>query len=195
MSSTNAASIRKPYPSDVSDEEWAFVAPYLALVRGDAPQRRHDLREAFNAARWVVHTGAPWRWLPHDLPPWDIVHAQTRRWLAAGVFEALVADLRLLLRVVAGRNGQPSAAILDSRTLQSTPESGAAGRAGDSPQRPSSTWSPCPFWSNRLSRRLSWRGQRNRQERRSTNPACPVGRGWPERHARCAPRFLLRPSA
>jgi transposase len=69
MSSTNAASIRKPYPSDVSDEEWAFVAPYLALVRGDAPQRRHDLREAFNAARWVAHTGAPWRWLPHDLPP------------------------------------------------------------------------------------------------------------------------------
>jgi len=136
---------RKPYPSDVSDEEWAFVAPYLALVRGDAPQRRHDLREAFNAARWVAHTGAPWRWLPHDLPPWDIVHAQTRRWLAAGVFEALVADLRLLLRVVAGRNGQPSAAILDSRTLQSTPESGAAGRAGDSPQRPSSTWSPALF--------------------------------------------------
>jgi len=119
---------RKGYPSDVSDEEWAFVAPYLALVREDAPQRRHDLREVFNAARWVVHTGAPWRWLPHDLPPWDVVYAQTRRWLQAGVFAALVADLRTLLRVVAGRRGQPSAAILDSRTLQSTPESGA--RAG-----------------------------------------------------------------
>ena len=125
---SNTEHLRKPYPSDVSDEEWAFVAPYLALVRADAPQRRHDLREVFNAARWVVHTGAPWRWLPHDLPPWDIVYAQTRRWLDAGVFEALVADLRLLLRVAAGRSGQPSAAILDSRTLQSTPESGA--RAG-----------------------------------------------------------------
>jgi len=119
---------RRGYPSDVSDEEWAFVAPYLALVREDAPQRRHDLREVFNAARWVVHTGAPWRWLPHDLPPWDLVYAQTRRWLQAGVFEALVADLRTLLRLAAGRAGQPSAAILDSRTLQSTPESGA--RAG-----------------------------------------------------------------
>lgn len=128
MSNANPEAIRKPYPSDVSDEEWAFVAPYVALVRADAPQRRHDLREVFNAARWVVHTGAPWRWLPHDLPPWDIVYAQTRRWLDAGVFEALVADLRLLLRLAAGRNGQPSAAILDSRTLQSTPESGA--RAG-----------------------------------------------------------------
>jgi transposase len=123
----NTRSNRKGYPSDVSDEEWAFVAPYLALVREDAPQRRHELREVFNAARWVVHTGAPWRWLPHDLPPWDVVYAQTRRWLQAGVFEALVADLRTLLRVAAGRRGQPSAAILDSRTLQSTPESGARG--------------------------------------------------------------------
>jgi transposase len=125
---SNTPHARKPYPSDVSDEEWAFVAPYLALVRADAPQRRHDLREVFNAARWVVHTGAPWRWLPHDLPPWDIVYQQTRRWLDARIFEAIVADLRLLLRLDAGRSGQPSAAILDSRTLQSTPESGA--RAG-----------------------------------------------------------------
>ncbi len=125
---TNTPPARKAYPSDVSDAEWAFVAPYLAVVRADAPQRRHDLREVFTAARWVVHTGAPWRWLPHDLPPWDIVYAQTRRWLDVGVFEAIVADLRLLLRLDAGRAGQPRAAILDSRTLQSTPESGA--RAG-----------------------------------------------------------------
>ncbi len=120
---------RKPYASDVSDEEWAFVAPYLALVREDAPQRRHDLREVFNAARWIGHTGAPWRWLPHDLPPWDAVYAQPRRWLHAGVFAALVADRRTLLRVAAGHRGQPSAAIVVARTLQSTPESGA--RAGD----------------------------------------------------------------
>jgi hypothetical protein len=52
---------RKPYPSDVSDEEWTFVAPYLALLREDAPQRNHDLREVFNGLRWVVRTGSPWR--------------------------------------------------------------------------------------------------------------------------------------
>src|ERR687894_1238618 len=57
---------RKPYPSDVSDEEWAFVAPYLALVREDAPQRSHDLREVFNGLRWVVRTGSPWRYMPHE---------------------------------------------------------------------------------------------------------------------------------
>ncbi len=119
---------RTPYPSDVSDEEWAFVAPYLALVREDAPQRRHDLREAFNGLRWVVRTGAEWRMVPHDFPRWDAVYQQTRRWLDAGVFEAIVHDLRTLLRLEGGRTGQPSAAILDSKTLQSTPESGA--RAG-----------------------------------------------------------------
>ena len=54
---------RKPYPSDVDDEEWAFVAPYLALIRQDAPQRDHDLREVFDALRWIVRTGAPWRLL------------------------------------------------------------------------------------------------------------------------------------
>jgi len=121
-------STRPPYPSDVSDEEWAFVAPYLALLPEDAGQRRHDLREVFNARRWIVRTGAQWRLLPHDLPPWPAVYQQARRWLAARCFEAQVDDLRLLLRALAGRRPAPTAAILDSKTLQSSPESG--GRAG-----------------------------------------------------------------
>ena len=115
---------RKPYPSDVSDEEWAFVAPYLALVREDAPQRTHDLREVFNGLRWIVRSGAPWRMLPHDFPPWEAVYQQTQRWLSAGAFEAMVHDLRALLRLAKGRDKEPTAAILDSRTLRSTPENG-----------------------------------------------------------------------
>jgi transposase len=119
---------RKPYPSDVSDEEWAFVAPYLALVREDAPQRDHDLREVFNGLRrWVVRTGSPWRYMPHDLPPWEAVYQQTRRWLSAGVFEEMVHDLRALLRLSKGRASEPTAAVLDSRTLRSTTESGSRG--------------------------------------------------------------------
>src|SRR5215213_3833711 len=118
---------RKPYPSDVSDEKLAFVAPYLALVREDAPQRTHDLREVLNGLRWVVRTGSPWRYMPHDLPPWEAVYQQTRRWLSAGVFEAMVHDLRVLLRLSEGRASKPPAAILDSRALQSTPESGTRG--------------------------------------------------------------------
>ena len=119
---------REAYPSDVSDDEWAFVAPYLTLMTEDAPQREHSLREVFNGLRYIVRTGAQWRFMPNDLPPWHTVYQQTQRWVQARVFEDLVHDLRMLLREIAGRNPQPSAAILDSRTLQSTPESG--GRAG-----------------------------------------------------------------
>ena len=116
------------YPSDVSDEEWAFVAPYLALVTPEARQRRHDLRATFNALRWIVRTDAPWRYLPADFPPWPAVYQQTQRWIKAGVFAAIAHDLRILLRGVSGRKAHPSAAIFDSTTLTSTPESGA--RAG-----------------------------------------------------------------
>ncbi len=66
--------------------------------------------------------------MPHDLPPWYMVYQQTQRWFKAGVFEAIVDDLRALLRLAEGRHEQPSGIIIDSRTLQSTPESG--GRAG-----------------------------------------------------------------
>lgn len=119
---------RKPYPTDVSDEEWTFIAPYLTLMREDAPQRVYPLREVFNGLRYVVRGGISWRMIPNDLPPWEIVYQQTQRWLRAGVFEAMVHDLRVLLRLAQGRNEQPSAAIFDSRTLQSSPESGE--RAG-----------------------------------------------------------------
>lgn len=115
---------RKPYPSDVTDEEWAFAAPYLTLMESAAPQRQHDLREVFNALRWLARAGAPWRLLPHDMPPWQAVYQQTRRWLSAGCFEAMVHDLRSVVRVAQARQGQPSAAILDGRTLQSSCESG-----------------------------------------------------------------------
>jgi transposase len=118
----------KPYPSDVSDEEWSFVVPYLTLCRLDAEQRDYELRWVFNALRYLVRSGVPWRMMPNDFPPWSAVFQQTQRWLRAGCFESIVHDLRVLLRECTGRNGQPSAMILDSRTLQSTPESGA--RAG-----------------------------------------------------------------
>jgi transposase len=118
---------RKPYPTDVSDEEWAFVAPYLALMTEGAPQRRHDLREVFNGMRYVVRAGEAWRMMPNDLPPWPAVYQQAQRWIAAGVFDAMTQDLRRILRLLDGRREEPSAAVLDSRTLQSTPESGHRG--------------------------------------------------------------------
>jgi transposase len=70
---------RKAYPSDVSDEEWALVAPYLTLMTEDAPQRDFPLHEVFNGLRWIVRTGAQWRLMSHDLPPWHVVYQQSQR--------------------------------------------------------------------------------------------------------------------
>jgi len=97
-------------------------------MKEDAPQRNYSMREVFNAVRYVVRAGCPWRMLPNDLPPWSTVHQQAQRWIKAGVFEAAAQDLRKLHRMLEGREAQPSANIVDGRTIQSTPESGA--RAG-----------------------------------------------------------------
>jgi len=120
--------MRKGYASDVSEEEWAFCAPYLTLMKEEAPQREYPLRELFNALRWLMRMGGVWRLMANDLPPWTAVYQQTQRWVEAGCFEAMAHDLRELLRLKEERSAKPTAAILESRTLQSTPESGA--RAG-----------------------------------------------------------------
>jgi len=78
---------RQPYPSDISDDEWALVAPYLPLITEDAPQREHSLREVFNGLRWIVRMGAAWRMMPHDLPLWHTVYPQSQGGLKAGVFD------------------------------------------------------------------------------------------------------------
>lgn len=119
---------RKSYPSDVTDDEWEFLLPYLTLMREDAPQREYALRELFDALRYVVKTGCQWRFLPHDFPAWTAVYQQARRWLEARVFEEAAHDLREMIRLAMERGPHPTAVILDGRTLQSTPESG--GRAG-----------------------------------------------------------------
>ena len=116
------------YPTDVGDEEWDFVAPYLTLIREDAAQRVHALRDVFDAVRWMVKAGCPWRMLPGDFPPWQAVEQQAKRWMEAACFETLTHDVRELLRLLQERDPRPTAAIFDGRTMQSSPESGA--RAG-----------------------------------------------------------------
>jgi len=115
---------RKTYPSDVTNEEWHLILPYLTLLSPDAPQREHNLREIFNALRWIIRTGAQWRYLPHDFPDWQIVQQQTQRWIDRDCFENLVHDLREMLRLKQGKNAQPTASVIDSRFVPSTPESG-----------------------------------------------------------------------
>ena len=124
----NGQPARRAYPKDVSDEEWAFVSPYLCLLPEDCGQRVYPLREVFNGLRYVVWAGCPWRGLPHDLPPWEMVYQQGQRWIKAGVFEAMCHDLRVLVRLTQGRAPEPSAAIFDGRTVRSRPQS--VSRAG-----------------------------------------------------------------
>ena len=116
---------RLGYLTDVTDEEWAFVLPYLLLSKVDNASREHDLRAIFNAVRYIVKGGNPWRLMPHDLPPWQAAYQQMRRWMRAGCFERIVKDVPSLQRQFGGRKGQPTAAVIDSRTLQATPERGA----------------------------------------------------------------------
>jgi len=105
----------------------------------DAPQREHNWREVFNGLRWIVRTGAQWRMMPHDLPPWAAVSQQTQRWLKAGVLEAIVDDLRTVLRLAQGRHAEPSAAMFDRRTWPSSPERGHRAGSEGAKRRTGST--------------------------------------------------------
>lgn len=96
--------------------------PFLLRVRAGR------LRELYNALRYIVRCGCQRRLMPHDLPPWQVVYQQAQRWMKAGCFEVMAHDLRELVRFAKGRSPAPTAAIMDGRTLQSSPESGA--RAG-----------------------------------------------------------------
>lgn len=158
------------YPSDVSDQEWEFCAPYLTLMDPDCPQRTHCLRGVFNALRYLVKTGCPWRYLPSDFPPYYTVHQQTARWVEAGVFEAMAHDLRKLMRIFAARAPQPSAMIVDGRTIQSVPESGArAGYDGHKKKKGSKTHVAVDTLGNLLAVVVS---PANEQERRQVAELC-----------------------
>jgi len=108
----------------VDDDTYLFLLPYLLLSPNDARQRKYVIRDVLNALLWVARTGAQWAYLPHDFPPAETVRQQAHRWFEAECFQHAAHDLRLLSRVEQSRSGEPSAIIIDSRTLQSTPESG-----------------------------------------------------------------------
>jgi transposase len=134
----------------------SVCGPYLTLMNEDAPQRDYPLREVFNGLRHIVRGGIPWRMMPNPGkpgPPWYTVYQRTQRWLQAGVFETMVHDLRALLHLAAGRKAQPTAAIFDSRTLQSTPESGEhAGYDGAKRRKGSKTVLKSDSWHRRFKR-------------------------------------------
>lgn len=109
---------RKPYPSDVTDAEWTVLEPLVPPVLHGGRPARWNRREILNGILYVVHEGAHWRALPHDLPPWQTVYCYFRRWRNDGTWETIHTALREQARTHAGREPTPSAAILDSQSVK-----------------------------------------------------------------------------
>lgn len=124
---------RLPYPSDLTDTEWAAVAPLVAeTIEPTQPGRRCEWskREILDAIFWEVRSGCPWRMLPHDLPPWKTAYHWFRRWRLDGTWERLNDVLRERVRVQAGRQPEPSAAVLDSQSAKTGEKGGRGATTG-----------------------------------------------------------------
>jgi putative transposase len=118
---------RKPYSTDLTDEQWAKLKPHLPLAHRRGAPRRANLREILNALLYISRTGCQWRLLPHDLPPWEKVYSYFSHWRDDGTWERLNRELRMEVRVSVGKNPEPSAAILDSQSVKVTEMSQTRG--------------------------------------------------------------------
>ncbi len=118
---------RKPYPTDVTDEQWVAMKPHLPPEKARGAPRTVEVREILNALLYLARTGCQWRMLPHDLPPWQTVYQYFSHWRDDGTWERLNRDLRIEVRQTLGKEDEPSAAILDSQSVKSSETSGSRG--------------------------------------------------------------------
>ena len=120
------STFRKPYATDLSDAPWTLIAPFIVLSTGGAPKTT-DLREIVNAIFYPLRTGCQWRLLPHDFPPEGTVRDYFHRFKRSGLLEQINDPLRRAVRVQAGRDPEPSLAIVDSQSVKGTRNSGEVG--------------------------------------------------------------------
>jgi putative transposase len=144
MANRKRRAARAAYPSDLTDAQWALIAPLIPPAEPGGRDREVDLQEIFNGIVYVLRSGCSWRMLPHDLPPWGTVHYYYRRFRRDGTWLRVHDHLRSNVRMGVGRHPHPSAAILDSQSVKTTKKGGL--NAAMTPSR-KSTAASATCWS------------------------------------------------
>ncbi|WP_067798217.1 IS5 family transposase [Actinomadura formosensis] len=121
----------RPYPSDLTEEQWALIESLLPPGHWDGRKEKHSRRDIVDAILYLDRTGCAWRYLPHDFPPWQTVYWHLRRWEEQGVTGRITGALRRDLRARHGRGAEPSVAVMDSQSVKAADTAGVGTRGYD----------------------------------------------------------------